>query len=438
MESKLHVNLSWASSYNLFFTSVPICYLACFDKDVTYEYIMNSEEEDEHYRQSAFTGVSEDNSHLPTKTVKVLPLIKKNYHYLYYITQKGLPFGWHTYFWQVINSLIMSVILCLTGYQVYSGDVIAHKDGYPADFWMASFGIYTALVLSTIVVVLIRTSQITWLYILFYIGLLTLGPFYILTYLYDTHLLTTPNLKEFVIYNLSSTWIFYLFSIFFIMTAFMIEIFYIYFKQLFRPTLADYFKWLIKNKKANDPDYFAPAILENFIKLHDPIPKKNEIEWSDIYSSKASNLVEKKDNPEIAEDSQEDNKPQNKATGSLDHPPLSMLSGGDFSTNPGTSTANKLSSRSMESILPSLRDTIKSRENGPGLFVIEDNPVDGQEEDSARSIYSEEALDRYPQAKLTETDKQINLQEEEEEFQPHFSEMSEREASEGDSKAERK
>lgn len=49
MESRLIIITSWAAGYNLFFTSFPISYLALWDKDVTYEWVMNSEDETTYY-----------------------------------------------------------------------------------------------------------------------------------------------------------------------------------------------------------------------------------------------------------------------------------------------------------------------------------------------------------------------------------------------------
>lgn len=369
--------------------------MAIFDKDITYEHIMNSKEEEEHYNVNPYTGSSEDNSFIPTKCLKVHPLIKKNFHLLYYITQKGLPFGWHTFLWQVINSLFMSLVLCLIGYQVYSGTTILHMNGYPADFWMASFGIYTALVFATIVAVIVRTSQITWIFILVFILGLSLGPFYILTYLYDTHLQTKSSLKEFVIFNLSDTYSFYLFFIFFMLVVFIIEIGTVYFRLLYKPTLADYFKWLLKNGKANEKEYFTPSIMENFISLHDPIAKKVDIDWTDIFSSKASHPIIKPEDQnedhkqsETPETGQTDEKLKNQ-----DRNELSALSGAENSTNQGTThgdtTIQRQSIRSLESRYASIRDPIKSPTNAKDLFVIEDHAVDGQDDDeSVYSIYS--------------------------------------------------
>lgn len=379
----------------MFFTTFPIIYLAIFDKDVTYEHIMTQKEEQKYYSEHNFTGVTDENSFLPTKALRVLPLIKKNYHYLYYITQKGLCFGWHTFMWQVVNSLIMSLILCLVGYQVYSGDSVFHIDGHTADFWMASFGIFTALVFSTIIVVIIRAAQITWIFILGSIVCFSLGPFYFLSYLFDTILVKTPSLREFVMVNLSVTYNFYLFFILFMMVALFIEICAIYFRILYRPTLADYFMALIKRGDANNPDYFAPEILQKIINLQDPIQKKEAVRWSDAQSSKTKKdeEIEKYEKIDSAQSSvrmKDEHEDSNKQPVTRDEARHSVTTG-DHSTNLFTANIthhNRHSNRSMDSQFSSMQ---ASTPISPGkvkqLFVIDDSMGENQEgENSPQKI----------------------------------------------------
>jgi hypothetical protein len=245
---------------------------------------MDEKESEEYYHGDTFTGWTEQDSYIPTKRLKVLPLIKKNFQHLYYITQSGAPFGWHTFTWEVINSISMATILCLVGYNVYSGTVTLHPDGHTSDFWMASFGIYAALVFGTTAVVLVRSSQIGWTYILLFVVLLSIVPFYLLSYLFDTILITTPNFKEYVQVELSSTYDYYLYFLFFAALSLLVETTALFVRYYYRPTVADYFNWLIKKGKANSAEYFDPAIVQNFKQLRDPIPKKIDIEWSDILS----------------------------------------------------------------------------------------------------------------------------------------------------------
>lgn len=254
------------------------------DKDVSYEQILSPQEEKDFYKEQNFIGITEEGSFVPTRTLKILPLIKKNYQYIYYTTQSGAQFGWNTFLWEVINSVCMATVLCLVGYNVFAGTVCMHKDGYNSDFWMASFGIYCALVFGTTAVIMVRTSQFTWLYFLVFIILLSMFPFFFLCYLFDTVLITTPNFKEYVMINLSETYQYYLFFIFFTALSVAVEVSAILFRSYYRPTLADYFKWLIKNGKADQPEYFDAAILQNFRQLQDPIPKKITVDWSEVLS----------------------------------------------------------------------------------------------------------------------------------------------------------
>lgn len=179
-------NNRWAAGYNLFFTSFPISYIALWDKDVTYEWVMSEEEESLYYETNTFTGESLDSSYLPTPTIKIFNEIKKHYHKLYYITQDGSAFGWSTFFGEVINGLVIAMLIGYIGYNVFAGDIIMHSDGYNPDYWMASFALYSALIYSTNVVLLIRANQITWLLTLAYVGAASLIPFFVLVFLYDT------------------------------------------------------------------------------------------------------------------------------------------------------------------------------------------------------------------------------------------------------------
>jgi hypothetical protein len=300
------------------------------DKDVTYEQVLTKKEEEEVYGPNNYTGWTEEGSYIPTKRLKILPLIKKNFQFLYHTTQSGAPFGWNTFLWEVINSLSMATILCLVGYNVYAGTVCMHHQGYTSDFWMASFGIYSALVFAITAVVIVRTFQITWVYIILFIILLSLAPFFFLSYMFDTILITTPNFKEYVMVNLSETYVYYLYFILFTGLAIVIETGALFFRYYYKPTLADYFKWLIKNNKADSPEYFDEAILQNFKRLQDPIPKKVDIEWSDIISK--SQMDEKaQEVEEENDDKKEDNqKPDD----------VKSLNSEDFTTNVQTNLTN--------------------------------------------------------------------------------------------------
>jgi hypothetical protein len=159
-----------------------------------------------------------------------------------------------------------------------------HNQGYTSDFWMASFGIFAALVFGTTAVVLVRTWRITWLYVLLFVIGLSIIPFFLLSYLFDTILVTTPNFKEYVMVNLSSTFQYYLYFFFFTGLCIMVETLALFMRFYYKPTLADYFRWLIKIGKVDQPEYFDKEILQNFMRMQDPIPKKKPIEWSDIIS----------------------------------------------------------------------------------------------------------------------------------------------------------
>ena len=79
----------WAAGYNTLFTSVPISSIAIVDKEVTYQRIRSKMPSN--YKT---TTIDEDGSFLFDPCVETLPLIKKNFHHLYYTTQENWNFGW--------------------------------------------------------------------------------------------------------------------------------------------------------------------------------------------------------------------------------------------------------------------------------------------------------------------------------------------------------
>lgn len=266
----IYDDFRWAAGYNLFFTSFPISYLALWDKDVTYEWVMSEEEEETYYQAHTFTGESLDQSYLPTSTIKIFSEIKKHYHKLYYLTQDGSAFGWSTFFGEVINGLVIAMLIGYIGYNVFGGDIIMHSDGYNPDYWMASFALYSSLIYCTNVVLLIRANQITWLLTLAYVGAASLMPFFVLVFLFDT-VLEVQNAGSRSYLNLCQTWHYYFFCLSVIMACSFIEISKKMYRMFWKPYLNDYFKYLIHRGEQDNPENFKPEILEAFVKIHDPI-----------------------------------------------------------------------------------------------------------------------------------------------------------------------
>lgn len=258
--------------YNLLFTTFPICYIALWDKDVTYEYVMNDEEEEEHYRSNEFTGLSLDQSYVPTTNLKTKYLIKKYFHHLYYTTQRGWTFNWKTFLGEVVNAVVISVVLCLFGYLIFAGDRAITIDGQTSDFWIASFSIYASLVYTTNVVILTRAGQITWLLIV-YCTFISVIPFWLLSFIFDTYM-DLPDARQRILENMAVSSQYYLFFILTMSVGFIIEVFKRFYKMFHKPTLSEYFLWLIKNKKEDQEQYFTQEIFDSFIKLHDPIKRK--------------------------------------------------------------------------------------------------------------------------------------------------------------------
>jgi Phospholipid-translocating P-type ATPase C-terminal len=259
----------------LFFTSFVIGYVGLFDKDVTYEYVMSEEEADKHYGvdRAEYSGWGLDDSYIPTSRVKILPLIKKHFHLLYQTTQKGQSFGWHTFVTEVLDSIVVSLLLWGMGYSVMSGDVVVNINGHTSDYWMASFAIYASLICMVNVSLLVRVDQITWA-LLGYIAFLSLGPFVLLSIIFDT-VLPGPNTQQRILFNLGETCQYYLLCIFLSAVVFLIEICKKMYRLQAKPNLPDYFKQLIKNGTADEPERFKKEILDCFKENEDePIKKK--------------------------------------------------------------------------------------------------------------------------------------------------------------------
>ena len=288
--------------YNLLFTTFPICYIALWDKDVTYEYVMNDDEEEEHYRSNEFTGLSLDQSYVPTTNLKTKYLIKKHFHHLYYTTQRGWTFNWKTFLGEVLNALVISIVLCLFGYLIFAGDRAITIDGQTSDFWIASFSIYSSLVYTTNVVILTRAGQITWLLIV-YCTFISVIPFWVLSYVFDTYM-DLPDARQRILENMVISSQYYLFFILTMSVGFIIEVLKRFFKMYHKPTLSEYFLWLIKNKKEDQEEYFTQEKLDSFIKLHDPIKRKLSRKLSRKESSEFTNLNGNGDKEEGSKESQ--------------------------------------------------------------------------------------------------------------------------------------
>lgn len=317
--------------YNLLFTTFPICYIALWDKDVTYEYVMNEDEEDEFYRSNEYTGISLDQSYVPTSNLKTKYLIKKYFHYLYYTTQKGWSFNWKTFFGEVVNAIIISVVLCLFGYLIFAGDRAITIDGQTSDFWIASFSIYASLVYTTNIVILTRAGQITWLLIV-YCTFISIFPFLVLSFIFDTYM-DLPDARQRILENMAISSQYYLFFILTMSVGFIIEVLKRFYKMFYKPTLSEYFLWLIKNKKEDQEQYFTPEIFEAFAKLHDPIKKKPGRKLSHKESSeftilnpekedggKDGHMVDSSDRNQDAKDSEMDSPSNLQRSGSTHHP----------------------------------------------------------------------------------------------------------------------
>lgn len=256
----------------MFFTSLPISCIATFDKDATYEYLMNEKESQEFYRSQGFTGTSLDGSFVPSKTLRILENVKANFHYLYHTTQRGWDFCWKKLGIEAVNSIICAAAICTIAFGALSGVNTVHEAGYTYDFWMSSFTIYASAILMSNVVIVCRASQISW-FLLFWVFAGSIIPFYVISFFYDT-MMNLENGSQFIILNIGTTYHYYLVIGANMMVAFMIEMGRRCGQAFYRLRLADYFKLLINNGLDWDPARFNKELMREFADLHDPPTKK--------------------------------------------------------------------------------------------------------------------------------------------------------------------
>ncbi len=232
---------------------------------------MSEKEEIEHYKTNAYTGVTLDNSFQPTRMLKILPLIKQHYHKLYYTTQSGWNFTWTSFFGEVINGVVIAFLLGYLGFNIFDGKLVIIDDGQTPDYWMVSFAIYGALIYCTNTVLLFRAGQITWFFIAF-IFCCSLIPYWVLNFLFDT-VISMENSSQRVLINLFQTYHYFLFAAIIVVAVIFIEYSIKVYKMYWKPSLVEYFQFLISNKLYNDPARFEDRILEAFQSNHDPIKR---------------------------------------------------------------------------------------------------------------------------------------------------------------------
>lgn len=244
-----------------------------FEKNLTYEYIMNENEEREYLAQNSFVGLSLDGSFLPCPTLRILDNIKKHFQWSYYISQKSLDFGWKKFGSEVLSSSFQAAALCTVTFGVCSGLNIQHVNGYTYDFWMMSFTVYASLIFISNVTLLVRTEHIS-VFLLFWIIGFSILPYLILNYVFDTQL-DVENGSQYLINKMSETSHYYLVLSANIMIAFMIEMWRRLRQVFWKPRINDYFKTLLKEGKAGEDKYFTEDILKSFVQVQEPIKKKS-------------------------------------------------------------------------------------------------------------------------------------------------------------------
>ena len=284
--------------------------MAVYDKDVTYQYVMNEEEEEQYYRTHDFSVRTPDDSFIATSSVRHMPLIKANFQYLYHTTQQNWDFNWKVFFLEVLYSVSLAVILCTLAFSVCSGVSIQHEDGYTYDFWMASFTIYGCLIYITNVAIALRSGQITW-FVMFWIAFFSVIPFLVISLLFDT-IMKIENGSQYILLNMGSTYHYYLVCCAMVFIAFLFEITRKFVQVIWRPRLSDYFRLLINRGLENDPSKFEKGFLASFSHLRNPI-QKHKIKMANRSNVSASAIVTLQDQPASVEVPKRDEEMINKS-----------------------------------------------------------------------------------------------------------------------------
>lgn len=142
-------------------------------------------------------------------------------------------------------------------------------EGRAADHWCVSVTVYTSIVISTNIAVFIRSRSVTWLLILV-ILFTSVVPYFLFMYWYDRW--DWINVES--TYSASKLFFsphFYLCVAINCMYVVISEVFHLIKYYRISPTLAEYFKLLIKRNKDTNPSYFNEKILREIKKYQNPL-----------------------------------------------------------------------------------------------------------------------------------------------------------------------
>lgn len=330
--------------YNLLFTTVTVSYIGAFDVDVTYWKIRDNQllksvsdffkkiltcgakkspvpqkviprsaqdesvnisptrkriimqataeqSENSFEVQKAKNETQIDESFINCKEISAHKLIKSKYQHLYYTSQKSIYFNIKSFLIELLQAFVVICAMVLTSQYVFSYSIVS-IDGFTGDHWNVSFTVYSSIIMGVNIILLFRCRSMTWFLvnIIFFTSVL---PYFIFMYIYDR--LPSMNIESaYSTELLFGTVHFYLclsINCMYVLIPEMLQLMKFY---RIRPTLAEYFKVLIKFKKEKDPVYFEETAIQAIKKFWNPIKlQKNQADFSQGFTESPSSLAKK-------------------------------------------------------------------------------------------------------------------------------------------------
>lgn len=185
-------------------------------------------------------------------------MIKSKYQHLYYTSQKSIYFNIKSFLIELMQAFFVICAMVLTSQYVFSYSIVSIK-GFTGDHWNVSFTVYSSIIMGVNIILLFRCRSMTWLLvnIIFFTSVL---PYFLFMYIYDR--LPSMNLESaYSTELLFGTVHFYLclsINCMYVLIPEMLQLMKFY---RIKPTLAEYFKVLIKFGKEKDAVFFEETAI---------------------------------------------------------------------------------------------------------------------------------------------------------------------------------